>query len=116
MRLYFRHWLGSIGRSLRSILALSVVLLLLYSSLVSFTGSFSSPIFVNALAQSADGGGASLQSAIDDRAAQSLENAKKLRQVAGERIPNHYIVVLKDRTAPAAEVQSAAEEARSQGA
>ena len=116
MILHFRHRLGSIGGSLRCILALSVVLSLLYSSLVSFPGSISSPIFVNALAQPADGDKPPLQSTIDDRAAQSLENAKKLRQVAGERIPNHYIVVLKDKTAPAAEVQSAAEEARSQGA
>jgi peptidase inhibitor I9 len=107
--------LGSSGRSLRSILAISFALLLLLSNLILFTGS-PLTIFANAFGQTVNGDKASLQSTIDDRTTQSLENAKKLRQVAGERIPNHYIVVLKDKAAPAAEVQSAAEEARSQGA
>jgi subtilisin len=111
---HFRR-LGSNGRSLRSILAISSALLLLFSNLVSFTGS-PSTIFANAFGQTVNGDKASLQSIIDDRTTQSLENAKKLRQVAGERIPNHYIVVLKDKAAPATEVQSSAEEARSQGA
>jgi hypothetical protein len=34
---------------------------------------------------------------VDEHLIQAQDNAEKLRQVAGERIPNHYIVVLKDR-------------------
>ena len=41
----------------------------------------------------------SLQSIIDERTAQALDNAKKLRKVSGENVPNQYIVVLKDREA-----------------
>ena len=43
--------------------------------------------------------GNSIQSIIDERTAQALENAKKLRKVSGEYVPNQYIVVLKDRGA-----------------
>ena len=68
--------------------------------------------------------GNSLQSIIDERTAQALDNAKKLRKVSGEKVPNQYIVVLKDRkaitpsTSPSASTsaRSAAEETRNQGA
>ena len=43
--------------------------------------------------------GNSIQSIIDERTAQALDNAKKLRKVSGENVPNQYIVVLKDRQA-----------------
>ena len=68
--------------------------------------------------------GNSIQSIIDERTAQALENAKKLRKVSGEYVPNQYIVVLKDRGAitpsttlsASTSARSAAEEARNQGA
>ena len=46
-----------------------------------------------------DNRGNPLQSIIDERTAQTLDNAKKLRMVSGESVPNQYIVVLKDREA-----------------
>ena len=39
----------------------------------------------------------SIQSIIDERTAQALDNAKKLRKVSGEIVPNQYIVVLKNK-------------------
>ena len=66
----------------------------------------------------------SLQSIIDERTTQALDNAKKLRKATGENVPNQYIVVLKDRKAitPSTSLsastspRAAAEEARNQGA
>ena len=104
--------IGFISKNSSCILA-SAFVFLLFSYFV-FSGSFST-IFLNALAQSADDNKA-LQSKIDDRITLSLENAKKLRQAAGERIPNHYIVVLKDGSVTSNEVPSLADEARTQGA
>jgi subtilisin len=103
--------IGFISKNSSYILAGAFVILS-FSSFV-FSGSFST-IFLNVLAQSDDDKG--LQSKIDDRITLSLENAKKLRQVAGERIPNHYIVVLKDRSVTSNDVPSLADEARTQGA
>ena len=68
--------------------------------------------------------GNSMQSIIDERTAQALDNAKKLRKVSGENVPNQYIVVLKDREAitpntslsASTSARAAAEEARNQGA
>jgi len=68
--------------------------------------------------------GNSIQSVNDERTAQALENAKKLRKVSGENVPNQYIVVLKNREAitpstslsASTSARSAAEEARNQGA
>ena len=37
--------------------------------------------------------GNSIQSMIDERTAQALDNVKKLRKVSGENVPNQYIVV-----------------------
>ena len=37
--------------------------------------------------------GNSIQNIIDERTAQALDNAKKLRKVSGENVPNQYIVV-----------------------
>ena len=102
--------IGFISKNSSHILAGAFVILS-FSSFV-FSGSFST-IFLDVLAQSDDDKG--LQSKIDDRITLSLENAKKLRQVAGERIPNHYIVVLKDRNVTSNDVPSLAE-ARTQGA
>ena len=102
--------IGFISKNSRYILA-GVFVFLLFSYFV-FSGSFST-IFLSALAQSA-GDNKALQSKIDDRITLSLENAKKLRQTAGERIPNHYIVVLKDKSVTSNEVPSLAE-ARAQG-
>ena len=87
--------------------ASGVFILFLISSL-TFSGLLSTT-FVGVSAQSDNN---SLQSSIDDR----IDNAKKLRQVAGERIPNHYIVVLKDNIVPSISVLPQAEEARNQGA
>ena len=42
--------------------------------------------------------------------------SKKLKEVSGEKIPNQYIVVLKDNNLPANAVRSLANETRSQGA
>jgi subtilisin len=103
--------IGFISKNSSYILAGAFVILS-FSSFV-FSGSFST-IFLNVLAQSDDDKG--LQSKIDDRITLSLENTKKLRQVAGERIPNHYIVVLKDRSVTSNDVPSLADEARNQGA
>ena len=102
--------IGFISKNSSYILAGAIVILS-FSTFVFF-GSFST-IFLNVLAQSDDDKG--LQSKIDDRITMSLENAKKLRQVAGERIPNHYIVVLKDGNVTSNDVSSLAE-ARTQGA
>jgi len=68
--------------------------------------------------------GNSIQSIIDDRTAQALNNEKKLRKVSGESVSNQYLVVLKDREPltsserPSAftSARTAAEEARNQGA
>ena len=68
-----------------------VFILFLISSLI-FSG-LSSTNFVGVSAQTDNN---SLQSSTDDRANQTLDNAKKLRQVPGEKVPNQYIVVLKD--------------------
>ena len=100
--------IGFISKNSSYILASSFVFLLF--SYFVFSGSFST-IFLSALAQSADDKKA-LQSKIDDRITLSLDNAKKLRQAAGERIPNHYIVVLKDKSVTSKEVPSLADEAR----
>ena len=67
--------------------------------------------------------GNSIQNIIDERTAQALDNAKKLRKVSGDNVPNQYIVVLKDRQAitpsttlsASASARTAAEEARNQG-
>jgi subtilisin len=88
-----------------------VFILFLISSLI-FSG-LSSTTFVGVSAQTDNN---SLQSSTDDRANQTLDNAKKLRQVPGEKVPNQYIVVLKDTTAPSASVRASADEARNQGA
>ena len=91
-----------------------VFILFLISSLI-FSG-LSSTNFVGVSAQTDNN---SLQSRTDDRANQTLDNAKKLRQVPGEKVPNQYIVVLKDTTtapsAPSASVRASADEARNQG-
>ena len=84
--------IGFISKNSSYILAGAIVILS-FSTFVFF-GSFST-IFLNVLAQSPDDD-KGLQSKIDDRITMSLENAKKLRQIVGERIPNHYIVVRKD--------------------
>lgn len=117
-------WLATFGRRYKSpsrLMATSLVFLLLFSSLIA---SISLPLpitFLKAFAQSDDK--VLRQGNIDDRVSQSLDNAKKLRQVAGERIANHYIVVLKDRvptnsfpSTDSDSVRSLAEKARSEGA
>ena len=60
-----------------------VFILFLISSLI-FSGLLSTT-FVGVSAQSDNN---SLQSSIDDR----IDNAKKLRQVPGEKVPGQYIV------------------------
>ena len=90
--------------------------LLLFTNVLQFDTSFTSTKS-NALAQS--GGPAAANDRIDDRNAQASAHREKLRNVTGEKILNHYIVVLKDKvhttTTPDA-LRAAAEEARSQGA
>jgi subtilisin len=88
-----------------------VFILFLISSLI-----FSGLLSINFVGVSAQTDNRSLQSSTDDRANQTLDNAKKLRQVPGEKVPNQYIVVLKDSTAPSASVRASADEARNQGA
>ena len=84
-----------------------VFILFLISSLI-FSGLLSTT-FVGVSAQSDNN---SLQSSIDDR----IDNAKKMRQVPGEKVPGQYIVVLKDSTIPSVSVRASADEARNQGA
>jgi hypothetical protein len=88
-----------------------VFILFLTSSLI-FSGLLSTT-FLGVSAQSDNN---SRQNNADDRVAQTLANAKKLRQVPGEIVPNQYIFVLKDSTAQSASVRASADEARSQGA
>jgi subtilisin family serine protease len=89
-------------------LVIVVLLILLFSSSI-FSGSIS-PIFSNVSAQS------NRDEDVNDRLNQRVDLSAKLREVEGERVPNHYIVVLKDSAAPVTSVRSSAEEARSQGA
>ena len=101
--------LDDIEPKLGRYLIVVVLLTLLFSSSI-FLGSFS-PIFLNASAQSNRG------EDVNDRLNQRIDLSEKLRKVSGERIPNHYIVVLKDTAAPlTSSVRSSAEEARNQGA
>ena len=102
------HFLKFISKNLSCILASALIILLLHSSLVSIT-------LFNTFAQSR-AANTSLRDIIDERTSQALDNAKKLRQVAGEKVPNHYIVVLKDKAAPSTAVLSSANEARNEGA
>ena len=103
------HPLSTPGK-LRNFMS-GVFILFLISSLI-FSGLLSTT-FLGVSAQSDNN---SRQNNADDRAAQTLANAKKLRQVPGEIVPNQYIVVLKDSTAQSASVRASADEARSQGA
>ena len=64
-----------------------VFILFLISSLI-----FSGLLSTNFVGVSAQTDNNSLQSRTDDRANQTLDNAKKLRQVPGEKVPNQYIV------------------------
>jgi Peptidase inhibitor I9 len=69
----------------------SSLLILLFSNLILSSQS-PSKFLSKAFAQSDRQG-----NVVDEHLIQAQDNAEKLRQVAGERIPNHYIVVLKDR-------------------
>lgn len=52
----------------------------------------------------------------DDRTQLALETAKKLREVRGEKIPNQYIVVLKDVVTSNKDLRQLANQSRNQGA
>src|ERR1043166_4704117 len=71
------------------------LLILLFSSLI--LSSLSPSMFLSKAVAQSDGQGSNNGNVVDERLTQAQDNAKKLMQVAGERIPNHYIVVLKDR-------------------
>jgi subtilisin len=102
--------IGEINNTLGKIVA-SFFILLIFSSMM-LQGSLSG-YFGNAFGQLDN---KISDRNIDDRTAQSLDSGKKLREVSGEKVPNQYIVVLKDRNLPSTAVQSVAEEARNQGA
>ena len=72
------HFLKFISKNLSCILASALIILLLHSSLVSIT-------LFNTFAQSR-AANTSLRDIIDERTSQALDNAKKLRQVAGEKV------------------------------
>ena len=89
------------------------ILLILSTGFLFFNPSIS--FFLEASAQS-EADSREIQDKIDDRINQTLQYSQKLREVAGERIPNHYIVVLKDSIVPPASVRPLADEAQNQGA
>jgi subtilisin len=106
----------------------SSLLILLFSNLILSGLSSLSISLSKAYAQSDNNKGSNRGNS-DERLSQAQDNAKKLRQAAGERIPNHYIVVLKDRintpaplssfsssSSVADSVRASAEKARSEGA
>lgn len=123
------------NKSILTVICSGIVLLLLSNTICS---NYASHIFPSAFGQQESNKGViknnnnrdnSIQNIVDERTAKALENANKLRKVAGEKVPNQYIVVLKDRmaltpsTSPSApgisasaSVRAAAEEARNQGA
>jgi subtilisin family serine protease len=84
-------------------------MLLLFTSSTLSNSSIVS--FLGASAQSA-----SVQDNIDDRINQRLQYSQKLREASGERVPNQYIVVLKDSAISPNSVVQQALEARNQGA
>ena len=88
-----------------------LLILMLISGLIF--SALLSPRFSDVSAQTDN---KSVQTRIDDRVTQAQENAMKLRQVPGEKVPDQYIVVLKGRTAPSVSVRASADEARNQGA
>jgi subtilisin len=122
-----------VNKSILTVICSGVVLLLLSNAILS---NYASHIFPSALGQqesnksvvkNSNNRDNSGQTIIDERTGQAPDNANKLRKVAGEKVPNQYIVVLKDRmaltpsTSPSApstsaSVRAAAEEARNQGA
>jgi subtilisin len=87
-----------------------LIALLLFNFI--FYGSFFSAIFPSASGQSDD---KTIQSTNDDRIEQRLDMAQKWKQVRGEKVPNQYIVVLKENTLPS-NIRSDADEVRNQGA
>jgi Peptidase inhibitor I9 len=121
------------NKSMLSVICTGIALLLLsnvflsnYASHIFSTASGQQEGIKNIIKKSSSRDN-SVQGNVDERTAQVLDKANKLRKVAGERVPNQYIVVLKDGTdltrgtSPSApnmreSARSAAEEARSQGA
>lgn len=76
------------------LIAFSLMILLFSNFMLSNPSS--SMLLSKVFAQS-DRRGSNQGDVLDERLSQAPDNAKKLRQVAGERIHNQYIEVLKNR-------------------
>ena len=90
-----------------------LTLSLVVCSLLLITGGCVSAIFSNAWAQQKYN---ALIQQNESQKAIGLDIEKKIRQVSGEKVPNQYIVVLKNANFKTSDVQSLVNEARAEGA
>lgn len=95
----------------RSHLLITGLIMLISSGLI--LNSSLSSTFLSTWAQLDE---AQVRNDTDERKTQALELAKKLRETKGVKVPNQYIVVLKDSSLASKNIRTLVDDAKSQGA